>query len=81
MSSSKQASGSLLRHFEALEDPRTAYLVEHPLLDIVALTICSVICGADTWEDIEAYGHSKQDWLKTFLALPNGSRANAYSSE
>lgn len=72
MSSSKQASGSLLRHFEALEDPRTAYLVEHPLLDIVALTICAVICGADTWEDIEVYGYSKQDWLKTFLPLPNG---------
>ncbi|MEM6253943.1 MAG: transposase family protein, partial [Cyanobacteria bacterium P01_D01_bin.156] len=47
-------SGSLLTHFETLEDPRTAYLVEHPVLDIVALTICAVICGAETWEEIEA---------------------------
>lgn len=72
MSSSKHASGSLLTHFESLAEPRTSYLVEHPLLDIVALTICAVTCGAETWEDIEAYGHSKQAWLKTFLALPSG---------
>ena len=72
MSSIKQPSGSLLTHFASLEDPRTAYLVEHPLLDIVALTICAVICGAETWEAIEAYGQSKSAWLKTFLGLPHG---------
>jgi predicted transposase YbfD/YdcC len=31
-----------------------------------------VICGADSWVDIELYGKSKLDWLKTFLKLPNG---------
>ena len=35
MSQPKHPSGSLLTHFESLEAPRTAYLVEHPLLDIV----------------------------------------------
>lgn len=72
MSPSTHASTSLLTHFERLEDPRTAYLVDHPLLDIIALTICAIICGAETWEEIEAYGQSKHDWLKTFLGLPNG---------
>ena len=72
MSSSNLPSSSLLKHFETLEDPRTAYLIEHRLLDIVALTICAVVCGAEGWEDIEAYGRSKLEWLKTFLELPNG---------
>ena len=72
MSSSNLPSSSLLKHFETLEDPRTAYLIEHRLLDIVALTICAVVCGAEGWEDIEAYGHGKLEWLKTFLELPNG---------
>jgi hypothetical protein len=31
-----------------------------------------VIACAESWEDIELYGRSKQAWLKTFLALPNG---------
>ena len=68
MSPSNPESSSLLTHFETIEDPQTAYLVEHPLLAIVALTIC----GAKTWEEIEEYGQSKHDWLKTFLELPNG---------
>lgn len=72
MSRPTVASGSLIEHFASLEDPRVEYLVEHQLLDIMALTICAVICGADSWVEIEAYGHSKVDWLQSFLALPNG---------
>ena len=72
MSSPAIATGSLLKHFESLEEPRVTYLVEHRLLDIIALTLCGVICGADSWVEIEAYGHSKADWLQSFLALPSG---------
>ncbi|MEA5453084.1 ISAs1 family transposase [Leptolyngbya sp. CCNP1308] len=72
MSHSVPPTDSLLSHFENLEDPRTGYLIEHRLVDIVALTICAVVCGAETWVDIEAYGQSKVDWLSTFLALPHG---------
>ena len=81
MSPTQHPSGSLLTHFETLEDPRTAYLVEHPLLDIVALTICAVICGAETWEGIEAYGHSKSDWLKTFGRLAQRHPLSRYDCE
>ena len=63
MSVRPNESSSLLSQFASLEDPRLEYLVEHELLDIIALTICGVICGADSWVDIEAYGHSKVDWL------------------
>lgn len=31
-----------------------------------------MICGADTWVDIESYGQIKVKWLKQFLELPNG---------
>ena len=31
-----------------------------------------MICGADTWVDIESYGRAKYEWLKTILELPNG---------
>lgn len=72
MSSSILPKDTLLSHFSALTDPRVEYLTEHLLIDIVALTICAVICGAETWVEVEAYGRSKRDWLKTFLSLPNG---------
>lgn len=72
MSNITLPSSSLLEHFKALEDPRVEHLLEHQLLDIIGLTICAVICGADSWVDIEEYGQSKQDWLSTFLSLANG---------
>ena len=34
--------------------------------------MCAVICGADHWVEIENYGIAKQEWLETFLELPNG---------
>jgi hypothetical protein len=36
------------------------------------LTIAAVICGAETWNDIENYGKSKESWLRQYLQLPNG---------
>lgn len=62
----------LLTYFADLEDPRVERTKEHRLLDIVAIAICAVICGADSWVDIEAYGEAKQDWLRQFLLLPSG---------
>lgn len=72
MLQSPQSSVSLLEHFKNLEDPRAKHLVEHRLLDIIALSICAVVCGADSWVDIENYGRAKEEWLRGFLALPNG---------
>jgi predicted transposase YbfD/YdcC len=44
----------------------------HKLVDIIIITICAVICGANHWTEIEEYGKTKFVWLKTFLELPNG---------
>ena len=33
---------------------------------------CAVICGADTWVEMAAYGRAKEEWLKQFLLLPKG---------
>jgi len=63
---------SLVAHFQALEDPRLERTRLHSLLDIVAIAVCAVICGADSWVEVEKYGVAKQDWLTGFLRLPNG---------
>ena len=63
---------SLAHHFAGLTDPRIDRSRLHELLDIVAIAICAVVAGADSWDDIEDFGKVKGEWLKTFLALPNG---------
>ncbi|PSB14700.1 ISAs1 family transposase [Phormidesmis priestleyi ULC007] len=62
----------ILSHFADLDDPRNQRGKDHRLLDIVAIAICAVICGAESWVDIELYGQSKQEWLGTFLSLNKG---------
>src|SRR5919108_5022598 len=62
---------SIAEHFGRLTDPRMEERVEHRLLDIIVIAICGVICGADSWVEIEEFGKAKQDWLKGFVDLPN----------
>ena len=63
---------SITKHFEALGDPRMPLKSAHKLIDIIVIAICAVICGADTWTDIEEFGQIKMEWLKEYLELPNG---------
>lgn len=63
---------SISRHFDNLPDPRIDRCKLHKLLDIVTITICAVISNADGWEDIAAYGQSKEPLFRRFLALPHG---------
>lgn len=63
---------SLLAYFESVEDPRVERTKRHKLIDILAIAICGVICGADDWVAIEAFGKAKQAGLAEFLKLPNG---------
>jgi predicted transposase YbfD/YdcC len=63
---------SLLDYFTELEDPRRDQGRIHRLDEIIFISICAVTCGADSWEEIAGYAHSKIDWLETVLALPGG---------
>jgi hypothetical protein len=69
---SKQALGPLAESFGSLHDPRVERTKHHQLLDIILIAICAVVCGADDWVAVEAFGKTKKKWLKRFLALPHG---------
>lgn len=55
-----------------MTDPRLDRRKRHLLIDIVVIAICAVVCGADDWVSIEAFGQTKYVWFKGFLSLPNG---------
>jgi predicted transposase YbfD/YdcC len=63
---------SLLSHFARLRDPRTSHTCLHLLTDVVVIALCAVLGGANTWDDIALFGHSKQQWFAGFLTLRNG---------
>jgi len=59
-------------HFADLPDPRVERTRAHDLLDIITIATCAVLCGADSWVEVELFGTSKQEWFASFLALPGG---------
>jgi predicted transposase YbfD/YdcC len=67
-----KALKAIEKHFGQITDPRVDRTKEHKLVDIIAIALCAVICGAENWVDIELYGNSKLAWLTTFLELPHG---------
>jgi predicted transposase YbfD/YdcC len=69
---SKTAAVSIRRCFANVADPRREHLRYHMLFDLIAITICAVVAGADSWVDVASYGQRKLDWLETFLDLPHG---------
>lgn len=59
-------------HFGTIADPRVDRTKLHALIDILVIAICAVVCGAEDWPDVEAFGKAKETWLKQYLELPNG---------
>jgi predicted transposase YbfD/YdcC len=62
----------MTHYFMDITDPRNKKSIAHKLIDVIAIAICGVIAGADSWVEIESFGREKQAWLMTFLELPNG---------
>jgi predicted transposase YbfD/YdcC len=58
--------------FADLVDPRIERTKRHGLVDLITIALCGVMCGAESWVEVEDWGDAKLDWLRTWLDLPNG---------
>tara|TARA_R110002050_G_scaffold109799_2_gene221481 strand:+ start:716 stop:1675 length:960 start_codon:yes stop_codon:yes gene_type:complete len=58
--------------FSNVSDPRRPLRRLHKLNDILLISVLAIICGAETWNNIEEYAHAKKAFLTKFLELPNG---------
>ena len=63
---------SLIGCMQEVPDPRAPYNQKHKFLDIIIIAITAILCGMDTWNEIEDWANSKKDWLGRFLELPGG---------
>lgn len=54
-------------------DPRREYgNLRHKLIDIVIIGLLSTISLGEDFVDMEMFGRNREEWLRTFLILPNG---------
>jgi hypothetical protein len=58
--------------FADLPDPRVERCKKHRLSDILVIAIGAVVCGADSFEEIERCGEAQRGWLEGWLGLANG---------
>jgi predicted transposase YbfD/YdcC len=66
-----QATAKIPRPFLQMPDPRRSNR-RHKLIDVLTIALFAVVCGADGWVAVTAYGKAKLAWLRTFLDLPHG---------
>jgi predicted transposase YbfD/YdcC len=68
----KDLAQSIINIFTDLEDPRVEGKCSYPLIEIIVIVLCSLICGAKYWSQMEEFAHQRKKWLKKFLKLKNG---------
>jgi predicted transposase YbfD/YdcC len=55
-----------------VEDPRTPVNILHPVENIIAISIAAIIAGAEGPKSIARWASSKNEWLRTWIDLPDG---------
>ena len=63
---------SLVEHFKSVSDPRVNRTKDHDLIDILIISVCTLLCGGETFNDMEDFGYAKEEWFRTFLTLRSG---------
>jgi hypothetical protein len=68
----KNKTSAIFSYFSEMPDFRINRKKQHLLTDIITITIARVLCGMESYDDIEDFATFRQDCFKTFLALPGG---------
>ncbi len=53
--------------FDNIHDPRQHAKIYYPFYDVLFLTVCAVIGGAEGWEDIEDFGEVHLPWFQWLI--------------
>jgi|TARA_B100001971_G_C18176555_1_gene530265 predicted transposase YbfD/YdcC len=67
-----QNNRRFIDEFSDMEDPRLDRRKLYPLIEIIFLTICAVISGANHFTEVGIFGEANIDWLRKFLPFANG---------
>ena len=62
----------ILELIEEISDPRMEGKVLHKLSTIMFVSLCGILCGCESWDDIKDYCKVKQVWLSQYVSFKNG---------
>ena len=58
--------------FARISDPRLDRKKLHPLINVLTISLCAMLCGAESFDEMEAFGLERRQWLGQFLDLSQG---------
>lgn len=70
--SPKVSSSNFIEYFAMLKDVRVSKRTSHSLLEVIFITVCAYICGANSWEGVLEFAKTRESWLRRYIALENG---------
>src|SRR4051812_17497524 len=69
---SSHGTVSFEQHFQDLQDPRVERTRKHPLINIIFMTVCGVLSGANSIAGIHEFALDRRSWLARYLDLSSG---------
>ena len=58
--------------FGDLPDPRRLQgRCDHELVEIILVAVCAVLCGAESWSEVEEFGEAKEAWTPVHGVTPS----------
>lgn len=65
-----------IKAFSSLSDPRSGRNTRHYFGEIIFIALAAIICQCEGFDDMARFAKLKENWLKKFLKLPNGTPSN-----
>lgn len=59
-----------------INDERSEKNLLHSVSEILLAALCSVLCGADGWQDMEDFSNAKIEFLKQYFPYDHGTPSN-----
>lgn len=67
-----EAAYDFTGHFSTLRDPRVNRRKRHSLESILFIALCGVLCGVESWVEMEEFGRARKEWFEKFIDLKHG---------
>lgn len=63
---------ALFSKFTSLTDKRDPKKSTHILAEVMFMSVCAILCGADDWNGIRLFVEHKEEWFRKHLTMPGG---------
>jgi len=70
--SQKAVSVGFIEYFKLIEDTKQNRKTGHNLLEIIFISVCAYICGANSWDGVFEFAKTRESWLRKYIPLENG---------